>query len=151
MPRGPYQWEQFAPGRRGAGFWRKDSRPHIALSPNGRIAFNGAARDALGEPEFLALLLDRRSAVLGIQPTGPSDPFAVKVARDGNGQQYVNARMFFEWAELEIAVRRIIPGHLMGDTLVFRLTDGQERPTYARRKPRSIADFNGEAPLEAAG
>ena len=48
---------------------RSRDRVHVTLSGDGHIYFSGRAVEALGRPEGVALLFDRRHKVIGVMPS----------------------------------------------------------------------------------
>src|SRR5688572_18978251 len=48
---------------------RTRDRVHVTLSGDGHIYFSGRAVEALGRPEGVALLFDRRHKVIGVMPS----------------------------------------------------------------------------------
>ena len=48
---------------------RSRDRVHVTLGADGRIYFSGRAVEALGRPEGVALLFDKRHKVIGVMPS----------------------------------------------------------------------------------
>lgn len=58
-----YKWEEFEDGQA----FNTKKRLHVTLTPDGKLYFNGRALDALGMPDGVTLLYDRRRSTIGVK------------------------------------------------------------------------------------
>jgi hypothetical protein len=69
---------------------------HVTINQRGNIFFNRRALEALGNPDSVALMYDRRRSIIGIQPVPPSRQCAFPLQRKfpkGHGRK-VSAKNF---------------------------------------------------------
>lgn len=75
---------------------RSRERLHVTLYKRGRMHFNARALEALGSPEGVALLFDRRQKIIGVMPASPDRKHAFRLRRNSrrSTSRIINAKNF---------------------------------------------------------
>lgn len=87
-------FELFEEGERG----RTRDRVHVTLHKTRHIYFSGKAVEALGRPDGVALLFDRRRQVIGVMPSALNRQHAYELRRKKNmgAGRVISAKNFCE-------------------------------------------------------
>ena len=72
-----YNWEEFEDGQP----IETGKRIHVTINRHGKIFFNAPAIEALGVPDGITLLYDRRRSTIGVKPTPLNRKSAYKLRR----------------------------------------------------------------------
>ena len=84
---------------------RSRDRVHVTLSGDGHIYFSGRAVEALGRPEGVALLFDRRHKVIGVMPSAldRKHSYRLRTKRGMGAGRVIGAKNFCAHYEIKPA------------------------------------------------
>jgi hypothetical protein len=84
---------------------RSRDRVHVTLSGDGHIYFSGRAVEALGRPEGVALLFDRRHKVIGVMPSAldRKHSYRLRTKRGMGAGRVIGAKNFCTHYEIKPA------------------------------------------------
>ena len=89
------QWEEFENGR----VVSLSERIHVTINKRGSIYLNRRALEAIGEPERVVLLFDRRRSTIGVRPAPDDQLNAYRLGRKDKksaGSRVIYATNFFK-------------------------------------------------------
>lgn len=91
-------FELFEEGQRG----RTRDRVHVTLGKDYHIYFSGKAVEALGRPDGVALLFDRRRKIIGVMPSALNreHAFELRKKRNMGAGRVISAKNFCEHYEI---------------------------------------------------
>jgi hypothetical protein len=84
------QWEEFAHGP----VVQNSERIHATINRRGNLFLNRLAVEALGEPDSVVLMYDRRRSTIGITRAPSSRQNAFRLKRNRNGSRMIYAANF---------------------------------------------------------
>ncbi len=89
-----YNWEEFEEGQP----YGTANRIQVTLNAEGKLFFNRRAIEALGEPDGVALMYDRRRSVIGVKPSTLERQGSYKLRRKDtalrSGGRMISAKNF---------------------------------------------------------
>lgn len=97
--------------------------PLVTLQPRGTLALNQAAKDALGDPQHVELLFDRKQQVIGIRAAAdPDSSSSYPLKEKANGRVYITGEPeFFEYYHIQTGRARRFEGKMVDDVLTIDL------------------------------
>lgn len=96
------QWEEFEHGP----IQKHAERIHVSINPRGNLYLNRLAFEAMGKPESVVLLYDRRQSMIGLRaaPAGRENAFRLKRKDPGpSGNRVIYAANFCRFYHIKTA------------------------------------------------
>lgn len=141
----PYDFEVF--DRRATPLAK---RPQVTVQRTGGISFNASAYHALGEPEAIELLYDRKQRVMGFRAVAMDDANAYSIRPQGAGKassHLVSARAFLQFFGIPFEVPLRYDAEPVDGVLTVDLKNPGRDATSnrSRKKQRQAASPNGQS------
>lgn len=106
----------------------------VAIQRRGNLSLNRAAYQALGEPEQVVLLFERRTQTVGLKPAAKDVRHAYPVRRQANSDSYLIAGQgFCGWYDIPVDQTVAFEPAVEDGVLVFELDKGIPQATRSRK------------------
>ncbi len=103
-------------------------QPVVAIQKRGTFGWNRAAWEALGRPDAVKLMYNRKAHAIGYKPAESDDPRAYPVRKQSRADNYqISGKKFLQAYGIPITdYARRYKAQMQGDLLVIKLTDEAE-------------------------
>ncbi len=136
-------WEVFDRKARPAGL-----QPLVTLQGSGTFSMNEASYNAVGRPDQVELLYDKKDQIIGFRPASEKAPHSYPIKPQQNGRTFqTGGRAFCSYYGIEIGKARRFAGEMIDGVLAINLK-GEARDAKRVSRPKAESKKSPRMPVE---
>jgi hypothetical protein len=121
------------------------AQPLVTLQGTGTFSMNEASYNAVGRPDLIELLYDKKAQIIGFRPAGEKSPHSYPIKPQLNGRTFqTGGRAFCRYYGIETGKARRFAGEMIDGVLAIDLK-GPARATGRVSKPRAKPEAEPKA------
>ncbi len=120
-------------------------QPLVTLQGSGTFSMNEASYNAVGRPDQVELLYDKKDQIIGFRPAGEKSPHSYPIKPQQNGRTFqTGGRAFCRYYGIETGKARRFAAEMIDGVLAIDLK-GPARATGRVSKPRAKPEAEPKA------
>lgn len=123
-------------------------QPLVTLQGTGTFSMNEASYNAVGRPEQVELLFDKKDQIIGFRPASEKSPHSYPIKPQQNGRTFqTGGRAFCSYYGIEIGKARRFAGEMIDGVLAIDLK-GEARDAKRVSRPKAETKKRPRMPVE---
>jgi len=123
-------------------------QPLVTLQGSGTFSMNEASYNAIGRPEQVELLFDKKAQIIGFRPASDKSPHSYPIKPQQNGRTFqTGGRAFCAYYGIEIGKARRFAAEIVDGVLAINLK-GEARDAKRVSKPKAESKKRPRMPVE---
>ena len=125
-------------------------QPMVTLQASGTFSMNEASYDAIGRPDQVELLYDKKAQIIGFRPASDKSPHSYPIKPQPNGRTYqTGGRAFCAYYDIEHPKARRFGGELIDGVLAIDLKGEATSAERASKGSKPKSGGSGRVELRA--
>ena len=113
--------------------------PLVTLQGSGTFSMNEASYNAVGRPDQVELLYDKKAQIIGFRPASDESPHSYPIKPQQNGKTFqTGGRAFCAYYDIEIGKARRFAGEMIDGVLAIDLK-GEARDAKRVSRPKAVS------------
>ncbi len=123
-------------------------QPLVTLQGSGTFSMNEASYNAVGRPDLVELLYDKKDQIIGFRPASDKSPHSYPIKPQQNGRTFqTGGRAFCSYYGIEIGKARRFAGEMIDGVLAIDLK-GEARDAKRVSSPKAESKKRPQMPVE---
>jgi len=123
-------------------------QPLVTLQGSGTFSMNEASYNAIGRPDQVELLFDKKAQIIGFRPASDKSPHSYPIKPQQNGRTFqTGGRAFCAYYGIEIGKARRFAAEMVDGVLAINLK-GEARDAKRVSKPKAESRKSPRMPIE---
>jgi hypothetical protein len=123
-------------------------QPLVTLQGSGTFSMNEASYNAIGRPDQVELLFDKKAQIIGFRPASDKSPHSYPIKPQQNGRTFqTGGRAFCAYYGIEIGKARRFAAEIVDGVLAIDLK-GEARDAKRVSKPKAESRKSPRMPIE---
>jgi hypothetical protein len=123
-------------------------QPLVTLQGSGTFSMNEASYNAIGRPDQVELLFDKKAQIIGFRPASDKSPHSYPIKPQQNGRTFqTGGRAFCAYYGIEIGKARRFAAEIVDGVLAIDLK-GEARDAKRVSKPKAESRKSPRMPVE---
>ena len=124
------------------------NQPLVTLQGSGTFSMNEASYNAVGRPDQVELLYDKKAQIIGFRPASDKSPHSYPIKPQQNGKTFqTGGRAFCAYYDIEIGKARRFAGEMIDGVLAIDLK-GEARDAKRVSRPKAESKKLPRMPVE---
>ncbi len=115
------------------------NQPLVTLQGSGTFSMNEASYNAIGRPDQVELLYDKKAQIIGFRPASDKSPHSYPIKPQQNGKTFqTGGRAFCAYYDIETGKARRFAGEMFDGVLAIDLK-GESRDAKRVSRPKAVS------------